>query len=261
MVTPQSRLGLLGANGSGKSTLIKILLGELKPDGGTVVHAERLKAAYFEQNRETLDPTKTLMDTICPKGEWVDYQGQKVHSKGYLARFLFTYEQMGLAVGKLSGGEQSRLCLARLMLTEANVLILDEPTNDLDMATLGVLSEVLKELFAGFEQWEAWFDEQKTLAKRVTNGPSVLAPSSAPSNVSLETTPARKKKLSHKKQRELAGMEEKIQEAEKKLTELESEIALPENASNAKKLLDLSEELHKTQSEIERLYSRWAELS
>jgi ATP-binding cassette subfamily F protein uup len=287
LISPKSRIGLLGANGTGKSTLIKILLGELKPDTGSVTHAERLKAAYFEQNRESLDPQKTLIDTICPKGEWVDYQGQKVHAKGYLSRFLFSYEQMGLAVGKLSGGEQSRLCLARLMLTEANVLVLDEPTNDLDMATLDVLSEVLKEFngavilvthdryfldqvanqiisfgvdsegakeltfLAGLDQWEIWFEEQKSNNRKK---PALKQ------NNHTETVTV-KKRLGHKEQRELAGMESKIQETEKKFNALQLEIAKPENASNAVKLLELSKELQKTQVEIERLYARWAELS
>jgi ATP-binding cassette subfamily F protein uup len=289
LISPKSRLGLLGPNGSGKSTLLKILVGAEKPDQGSVFHADRLKVAYFEQNRDELDPDETVQGTICPKGDWVDYQGSKVHVKGYLSRFLFSYEQMGLAVRKLSGGEQSRLLLARLMLNEANVLILDEPTNDLDIATLEVLAEVLHEFngavilvthdrffldqvthhilafgidekggkilagMAGLDQWEIWHDAQKIIHKR-------LASARALGEGATSQQPVKKKKLSFKEQREFDGMEASIQKLEGRLKELEVECVRPENMSKALHLAELTQEMEKLQTEITRLYARWAEL-
>ena len=140
---PGVRVGLLGPNGCGKSTLIRVLLGEEAPATGTVTRADGLQVAYFQQSREALDPTLSLTDTLCPDGDHVSFRGARVHVRGYLERFLFTPEQMPMAVGKLSGGEQSRLLLAQLMLREAQLLVLDEPTNDLDLPTLAVLEESL----------------------------------------------------------------------------------------------------------------------
>jgi ATP-binding cassette subfamily F protein uup len=283
VISPKSRIGLMGPNGSGKSTLIRLLTGIEKPDTGSVFHAERLMVAYFEQNRETLNPKLSLADTICPKGEYVDFRGSKVHIKSYLSRFLFSYEQMGLAVEKLSGGEQSRLLIARLMLQEANVLILDEPTNDLDIATLDVLEDVLKDFngavilvthdrffldqvtnqilafgvdssgqkhltsLSGLDQWEEWGVEQKNiLAKK---------------SVTQETSaPTKKKKLSYINQRELDGMEAAIKSAEEIVNKLAIESSAPEIATNSSKLHELSQKMAKAQAEVDRLYSRWAEL-
>lgn len=148
ILSPGSRLGILGPNGCGKSTLIRLLLGIEAPDTGVVTRSENLSCAYFDQTRETLDPNITVMKTVCPQGDFVSYPGEgggRIHIRSYLDRFLFSHGQMEMAVGKLSGGEQSRLLLARLMLTESNLLVLDEPTNDLDMATLDVLENCLKE--------------------------------------------------------------------------------------------------------------------
>ena len=142
---PGSRIGLLGANGCGKSTLIRVLVGDEPPDTGSLLRAEGLSIVYFEQSRETLDPKLTVAQTVAPKGDHVNYQGRFVHVRSYLDRFLFRTEQVDMAVARLSGGEQSRLCLAKLMLQKADVLVLDEPTNDLDVATLDVLEECLAE--------------------------------------------------------------------------------------------------------------------
>ncbi|HET6150764.1 MAG TPA: ABC-F family ATP-binding cassette domain-containing protein [Polyangia bacterium] len=142
-LVPGVRLGLLGANGCGKSTLIRVLLGEDPPSAGTITRADDLQISYFAQSRDALDPEVTVANTVCPDGDFVSFRGARVHVRGYLERFLFTAEQADLQVGKLSGGEQSRLLLAALMLQPAQVLVLDEPTNDLDLATLTVLEESL----------------------------------------------------------------------------------------------------------------------
>jgi len=289
LITPKSRIGLLGPNGCGKSTLIRLLVGTEKPDAGTVTLSEHLKVAYFEQNRESLDPKMSLVKTICPSGDFVDFRGGQVHVKGYLDRFLFKTGQFEMAVGKLSGGEQSRLLIAKLMLKEANVLVLDEPTNDLDMATLDVLEQVLQEFngavflvthdryfldqvatqilafgtdargkkeivpFTGLEQWEAWHEIQAALpASRLDPKNAAYTPTGK--------AKVGKKRLGFKEQREYDAMEAEIQRTEAKLAELETESGKPALASNSSRLAELSAEMGKLQSEIDRLYARWSEL-
>jgi len=288
LITPGTRVGLLGANGCGKSTLIRVLLGHEASDVGEVLRSEHLRVAYFEQNRESLDPKITVAKTLCPSGEYVDYRGSRIHIRGYLDRFLFTQGQMDMAVGKLSGGEQSRLLIAKLMLQECNVLVLDEPTNDLDMATLNVLEECLTEFtgavvlvthdryfmdqvatrilafgahgevipVADLDQWETWFLENRKAIEAAARTPAGKATASA-------ATPAgeKKRKLSYKDQRELDSMEGVIAEKESKLEKLTAESTQKEYASNAVKLAELGSQMQDLQSEIDRLYARWAELS
>ncbi|MES3038922.1 MAG: ABC-F family ATP-binding cassette domain-containing protein [Bdellovibrionota bacterium] len=141
----KTRLGLLGPNGCGKSTLIRVLLGMEQPDSGEIQKPREIKVAYFEQNRETLNLDKSVLFNICPQGDYVIYLGRGVHVRSYLEKFLFFGNKLDLPARQLSGGEQSRLRLAQLMLSPANLLVLDEPTNDLDVATLDVLEGALKE--------------------------------------------------------------------------------------------------------------------
>ncbi|MCL4838376.1 MAG: ATP-binding cassette domain-containing protein, partial [Thermoanaerobaculia bacterium] len=136
---PGTRLGVLGPNGSGKSTLLRLIVGELAPDGGTILTADRLRVAYFEQNRESLDPETTLQRALAPEGDSVVYRDRSLHVASWAKRFLFRPEQLVTPVGRLSGGEKARIVLARLMLRPADLLVLDEPTNDLDIPTLEVL--------------------------------------------------------------------------------------------------------------------------
>lgn len=290
LVTPKSRIGLLGANGCGKSTLIRLLVGQEPPDRGEVFRSDSLKVSYFEQNRESLDPKVTVLKTICPAGDFVMYGDVSVHAKSYLTRFLFSYDQMDMPVEKLSGGEQSRLLIARLMLQPANVLILDEPTNDLDMATLDVLQEVLAEFagavilvthdryfldhvanqilafeknpndeklierFADLSQWEAWRTERKKEISKTAPAAELQSSTSSPAK------PV-KRKLSYKDQRELDGMEEKIEGLERRLNELMMESQNPALTSAADRLVEVTTQMADLQIEIDRLYERWAELS
>ena len=285
LVTPGKRVGILGPNGCGKSTLVRVLLGLEKADSGSVFHSENLTFSYFEQNRESLDPSLSVAKTLCPHGEFVDYRGNRTHIRSYLDRFLFTSGQMEMAVGKLSGGEQSRLLLARLMLHESNLLVLDEPTNDLDMMTLNVLEECLTQFggavllvthdryfldqvanqilaigtqgdqkgkitsFASLEQWESWHEEQFQDSSKV----KMAVGGSVQSQV-------KKRKLGFNEQRELNSMESTIHEAEEALAKLTTESLLPENTSNSIRLVEISKEMTRLQKEIERLYARWAEL-
>lgn len=284
LITPKSRIGLMGPNGCGKSTLIKLLTKVEDPDSGSVFHAEKLKISYFEQNRESLDQNLSVIRTICPVGDKVDYAGTEVHVKSYLARFLFSYDQMDAQVRKLSGGEQSRLLLAKLMLREANLLVLDEPTNDLDMSTLDVLAEVLGEFngaillvthdryfldqitnqiisfgfdkkgnkqltgMVGLDQWEEWHAEQQQWEKERSSKKSNSA--SDPKKT--------KKKLSYNDQREFDMMEETIRLAEAQLATLAQETSKP--GLTPSRLSEISKEMSETQNKIDQLYARWSEL-
>ncbi|MCM3875550.1 MAG: ATP-binding cassette domain-containing protein, partial [Thermoanaerobaculia bacterium] len=281
LVTPQSRIGLLGPNGCGKSTLLRILLGTEGPDTGEVFRAENLQPVTFEQGRDSLDPETTVAKTICPEGDHVDYRGSLVHLRSYLDRFLFREEQKDMKVGRLSGGEQSRLLLARLMLKKTNLLVLDEPTNDLDLPTLQVLEDCLADFpgavilvthdryfldtvtnrilafsrdekgrgtltaLAGLDQWEAWHAERK---------------GAAPPRRSAAKAPARKRRVGFNEQRELDGMEGRIQAAESVRNDLREQSENPAHASDAPKLVTLLAALEEKQAEIDRLYARWSEL-
>jgi ATP-binding cassette subfamily F protein uup len=138
------KVGLIGPNGAGKTTLLKLILGELQPTSGSVRQGTRLQVAYFDQMRAGLDLEATLVDTISPGSEWVEFGGQRKHVMSYLTDFLFSPERANSPVRTLSGGERNRLLLARLFALPANVLVLDEPTNDLDIDTLDLLEELLQ---------------------------------------------------------------------------------------------------------------------
>jgi ATP-binding cassette subfamily F protein uup len=142
------RIGLIGPNGAGKTTLIRIILGALAPDSGTVRLGANVAPAYFDQMREQLDPDKTVAQTVSPGSDWVEAGGAKKHVLSYLAEFLFPPRRADAPVRMLSGGERNRLLLARLFARPANVLVLDEPTNDLDLESLELLEAALQD-YAG----------------------------------------------------------------------------------------------------------------
>jgi len=139
------KVGLLGPNGAGKTTLLKLILGTIAPDSGTATMGTRIEVAYFDQMREGLDLNASLEDYISPGSEWIEINGNKKHVKSYLSDFLFAPERTNSPVSTLSGGERNRLLLARLFARPANVLVLDEPTNDLDIDTLDLLEQLLQD--------------------------------------------------------------------------------------------------------------------
>jgi ATP-binding cassette subfamily F protein uup len=290
-IGPGTRLGLLGPNGCGKSTVIRLLLGVEAPSEGTVLRADGLQVAYFQQTREALDPERTLADTLCPDGDHVTYRGARVHVRGYLERFLFDHEQMNTPVGRLSGGEQSRLLLAMLMLREAQILVLDEPTNDLDLPTLAVLEEALTGFdgavllvthdryfldqvattilafdtaaaavvpFASLAQWEGWRAEQLAAAREAAATATAARRPDAAADAK-SAAPARRK-LGYQDQREYDAIESTIATAEAALREAIADSEHPEHVANAARLVELLALVDARRAEVDRLYARWAEL-
>ena len=145
MIMRGDRVGLIGPNGSGKTTLLRLLLGELQPQAGTIRHGTNLEVAYFDQLHAQLDDAKSVRDNVRDGADWVEIHGRRRHIIGYLEDFLFTHEQAAGPVARLSGGERNRLVLARLFTKPSNVLVMDEPTNDLDIETLELLEDMLLE--------------------------------------------------------------------------------------------------------------------
>ena len=142
-VTRRDRIGIVGANGAGKSTLLKLLTGELEPDGGTIRFAKTIERIVIDQQRSKMEPDKTIRDVLADGGDWVEVQGIRKHVIGYLKEFLFEPGVLDAKIGTLSGGERSRLLLAREFAKPSNLLVLDEPTNDLDLETLDLLQDVI----------------------------------------------------------------------------------------------------------------------
>ncbi len=202
VLSPGMKLGLLGPNGSGKTTLIRLLTGELSPDAGQIWRAEGLRTVFFDQSREQLDRTQTLRRALAPSGDTVYCRGESMHVSAWARRFLFRLDQLDMPVSDLSGGEQSRILLAHMMCQPADLLILDEPGNDLDIPTLEILEESLSDFpgslvlvthdrfmldrlstellaldgkgnarrFVDFAQWQAFGDEQEQKAATQKNG-------------------------------------------------------------------------------------------
>ncbi len=286
LIRPGSRLGVLGPNGSGKTTLLSLLAGELEPDAGEIERAQLLRTVLFEQSRETLDRTVSLRRALAPEGDSVIYDGRSIHVASWAKRFLFRAEQLDTPVSRLSGGEQARILIARLMLRPADLLILDEPTNDLDIATLEVLEESLLEFpgglvlvthdrylldrvcssilaldgrggarhFADTAQWEEHRREAEAAAARPAPVKAVKAEPAAPSG---KTGP---KRLGYLEQREWDQMEEKILAAEDALARSQEAMEDPAVASDPQALQDRLAALAAAQAEVERLYARWTEL-
>jgi ATP-binding cassette subfamily F protein uup len=281
LLTPGMRLGVLGPNGSGKTTLLRMIVGELPPDAGTIRPAEALRVVYFDQNRATLDPAVSLKRALAPDGDTVVYRDSSIHVVSWAKRFLFRPEQLETPVSRLSGGERARIVLARLMLQPADLLVLDEPTNDLDIPTLEVLEESLLEFsgalvlvthdrhlidrvstqilaldgaggaekFTDYGQWESDVGTPappKKASARASNAPA------SPS--------AKSKKLSYIEQREWDAMEQNVLAAEARLEEARARAEDPSIASDATALQLRLKELDAVQHEADRLYARWAEL-
>jgi ATP-binding cassette subfamily F protein uup len=284
------RVGLVGPNGVGKTTFLRVLLGELPPDSGKVVIGKNTKVAYYDQTRASLDPEQTVYEAASPRGDdWVELGDQRVALRDYLDDLLFPVPMQRMKVKALSGGERNRLLLARLFLEGANVLVLDEPTNDLDIVTLNILEGLLLN-FTGsvllvthdryfldkvattilaFEgdgkvvRYEGNFAMYRRLKEQAQARAAAAAPALAPKKAEPVAEPkqARKPgKLSYKEQRELEGMEAAIEAAETRKAELEAQLVDPSVYSSGTKAAEVQKELDATAAEVERLYTRWQEL-
>jgi len=285
------RIGLIGPNGAGKTTLLRLLLGEIAPDTGEVRHGANVQVAYYDQQREQLDPQRTVFDTIGEGNDTVTANGRTRHVHAFLRDFLFSNERARSPVNALSGGERNRLLLARLFTRPANVLVLDEPTNDLDLETLELLEEQLVEwpgtlllvshdrvfldnvvtsTFAfegnghvgeyvgGYEDWLR--QASQTRAQRATKAAEGKA---APSSVALDalSRAPRKRRLSYKEQRELESLPAQIDALESEQRTLNETIAAPEFYKEAAETINnVLARLDALQHELTAAYTRWDEL-
>ena len=283
------RIGLIGANGAGKTTLLRLLLGEIAPDSGEVRHGANVQVAYYDQQREQLDPQRSVFDTIGEGNDTVTANGRTRHVHAYLRDFLFSNERARSPVNALSGGERNRLLLARLFTRPANVLVLDEPTNDLDLETLELLEEQLvewpgtlllvshdrvfldnvvtstfafedttvREYVGGYADWLS-----QTRAQRATEDAEAKAPR-LPSAVALGplSEPARKRRLSYKEQRELESLPARIEALESEQRTLNETVAGPEFYKEpADTINGALARLDALQHELTAAYTRWDEL-
>ncbi|CDI02345.1 ABC transporter ATP-binding protein uup-1 [Candidatus Competibacter denitrificans Run_A_D11] len=280
------RIGLIGPNGSGKTTLLNLLLGRLSPDAGEVKHGTKLDIAYFDQLREHLEPEQTVLDSVAGGRETVEINGQRRHIIGYLGDFLFTPQRVRSPVKSLSGGERNRLLLARLFTQPANLLVMDEPTNDLDLETLELLEELLleytgtlllvshdrafldnvvtscvvfesdggiREYVGGYSDW---------LRQRAApEAASAVKPKPAPALSPKPSKSAAAGKLSYNERRELEQLPARIEQLEQRQRELHDLTADPAfYKQDAAAVTARLEELKALETELEGCYGRWEAL-
>jgi ATP-binding cassette subfamily F protein uup len=277
------KLGLLGPNGAGKTTLIRLILGELQPTSGTIKQGTKLEVAYFDQFRNQLNDDATLIDTIAPGSDFVEIGGQRKHVISYLEDFLFPAERSRAKVSALSGGERNRLLLARLFARPANLLVLDEPTNDLDIDTLELLEELLQEysgtvlivshdrtfldnvvtqsivfegdgklteIVGGYGDWLAWKGQQ-----------SQPQPVKAEASKPAASKSAVKSKLSFKDARELEALPALIQQLETEQMEIAGRLADPAlYQTDAKGVAKLQARSEAIDDELLEALTRWETL-
>ncbi|QWT18938.1 ATP-binding cassette domain-containing protein [Bacillus sp. NP157] len=281
------RVGIMGPNGAGKSTLLKILLGQLAPQEGTVVLGTGLEVAYFDQHRIALDDRMNALDNVAEGREYIELNGQRKHIIGYLQDFLFSPERARAPITRLSGGERNRLLLAKLFAQPSNLLVMDEPTNDLDVETLELLEELLGDytgtlLLVSHDRdfidnvvtstlvlegdgeigeyiggYSDWLRQKPIVAAAKAAAKAVAAPAPAPAPAPAVA----KKKLSFKEQRELDLLPAKLEQ-------LEADIARRTEAMNDPKYFQqdaatisrANDELARVQAELEAAFARWEEL-
>ncbi len=279
IIAPKIVLGILGDNGTGKSTLLKIIQGEIPADSGERTIAPNLELVYFDQGRESLNPEWTLKRAISEGHDSVIFQDRPIHVASWIRRFQFQVNQLDQKLSFLSGGEQAKVLISRLMLRRADVLLLDEPNNDLDIDTLEILEESLEDFpgaiilishdryllerlcshflaiqgngsiqaYADYEQWERVFLEEGKPKKEKASGGQAAGGG--------RTKASKSGKLSYNEQRELDSMEETIQKADHELTEAQK--ACEATATQSSGLLLATQRLQAAQLTLDNLYERW----
>ncbi|WP_119328962.1 ATP-binding cassette domain-containing protein [Cysteiniphilum halobium] len=283
------KIAILGKNGCGKSTLLQVLLQKLTPQSGTVTHGENLQIAYFDQLRYQIDPKISLVDNVTEGSDYLDINGQKVHVIGYLQNFLFDPKRMQSPASSLSGGERNRLLLAKLFAKPSNVLVLDEPTNDLDVETLEVLEDLilnyqgtvlivshdrsfidnvatstivfedngqLQEYVGGYEDW---LRQKNSTAKSSELSTKPLTKSSS---VKTNTNATKKQKLSFAQKKQLAALPDEIEHLEAEIELLQQEIATPQFYQQNKEAVQKTlQTLEQKQILLNDKYQQWENLS
>jgi ATP-binding cassette subfamily F protein uup len=273
-LSPGTRLGIVGGNGTGKTTLLRILAGEINQDIGTIKTCDDLQLVYFDQHREKIPMDATLKDALSPNSDMVEYLGHPIHVNGWAKKFLFHPDRLLLPVKTLSGGERARILIARLMLKPADILFLDEPTNDLDIQTLEVMEESLNEFpgavvlishdrclmdkvcnqivglglsqtpefFADYTQWEM-------------HKPSIIkeAPQKEEKKELSKPIAVKAKKLSYKEQKELEGMEKAILALEEEILRLQNELEKQDSSQS----YELYKSLGEAQKNLDASFERW----
>ena len=278
------RIGIVGANGAGKTTLLKLLTGEIEPDTGTVTRAKTLSGIVVDQQRKLLDPKKRVRDILAEGGDWIEVRGAKKHIKGYLKEFLFDPGLSEAMIGTLSGGERHRLLLAREFARESNLLVLDEPTNDLDMETLDLLQEVISDyegtvllvshdrdfldrtvtmtlgldgsgkvdiVAGGYEDWAKRRKEERSQTKKAK-----------PEAAREEAPTTRPTKLSYKDQRDFDRLPEEIERIEREIVKAEGAMADPDLfTKDPDRFAALTEKLEQLRAEKDAAEERWLEVA
>jgi len=283
------RIGLVGPNGAGKTTLLKLLTGELDPDAGTVSRAKTLSGIVIDQQRKLMEPQRRVKDVLANGGDWIEVRGHRKHIKGYLKEFLFDPAIADAPIASLSGGERSRLLLAREFAREANLLVLDEPTNDLDLETLDLLQEVIADydgtvlivshdrdfldrtvtitlgldgsgkvdiVAGGYEDWvRKRYQEHRSPAKANVAGKSAADTTSAP-------RPAPARKLTYKDQRDYDRLPGEIERLEAAVAADEEALSDPDlYALDPTRFAELTERIARHRADIEAAEVRWLEVA
>lgn len=291
LISRGDKVGIVGPNGCGKSTLIQLILGDLKPEMGTVVEGTRILLGYFDQLREQLDPEKTPKEVVFDGYEYADIAGQRKHVIGYLSQFLFTKDRANTPIKVLSGGEKNRLVLARILSKPSNVLVLDEPTNDLDMESLELLEDLLVDypgsvllvshdrdfmanvctqllVFKGqgkvieysgsFEDWTAILKQEDDRVEDNTNSTKENKDRLDSASQKQET----KAKLTYKERKELSALPDKIEKLELDLASIQEELAQPElyKSDNTALIKEKNDQIEQLQHQIDVAMHRWEEL-
>lgn len=289
------RIGLLGPNGVGKTTLLKLLLGDLAPNSGEIRHGTKLQVAYFDQLRAQLDPNSSVVDTIGDGKDFVDINGERKHVMSYLADFLFPAARARSPVKSLSGGERNRLLLARLFTQPANLLVMDEPTNDLDVDTLELLEEILmdypgtlllvshdrdfldnvvtstlifegngqvNEYVGGYADWLAVKQRQGEATPSVATDTQHKVPAREQKTAPAQSTATtEKKKLSYKEKRELEQLPARIEQLETEISKLQEQSVQSDfYKQEQSKVNEILQQLAQLEQELELCFERWEAL-